>query len=586
MSKYKKILTCVSIIIIFVIGLFIRLSSIINFPSEMDDHIVASSIIRAQKPLNINLIKISIYDSSKTTFNSIPKRLLRTIDKQGKLNIFLNSIQPLIPYFAVSNETTYAPFQFFFTKKLIDKDNELTENLLLGRLPSFIISIFSLFLLFIVLLKYLGGNFFEFGLVYVAMHFFYCYEFAIYSVQMESYAIGVLALLLLILVLIIFINNEGYTKISNSIFFGSIVGLLVYFQYQILFFVTASYLTILFILFNEKKLNFKILINGLASLISFLFFFLPLYFLFLSKHTNHVKENISLGIKSEYNFTSYKFNSITQYIEYFIKYFSNSFFDVFRNLTMTFSFNSFFEILFLILNFVFFILGIVYVLREKKRNVIIFKIFTIFSIVVWVLLIVFGSINLSPDRHSLILLPFFVIYIFFGARKVFNKFSSVRHIDLMYTIFIVVYSYFFLKSHNDFFKDRFEPYNSQKFTLILNKYNPELIVARDNIIYLMPELYNSKVVYFHSSDMSRSEWVSSNTVLHEPNFIAFIGDSSTETLEKNFPEEVKNKILPNHIKFEDKYYYFDSVQIKSRTDEINEKFTRLINLRVKIFKKI
>jgi hypothetical protein len=253
---------------------------------------------------------------------------------------------------------------------------------------------------------------------------------------------------------------------------------------------------------------------------------------------------------------------------------------------MTFSVNSFFEILFLILNCIFFILGIAYTLNEKKRDVVILKIFTTFSIVVWVILIVFGLINLSPDRHSLILLPFFIIYIFFGARKVFNKFSSVKRINLIYTIFVVVYSYFFLKSHNDFFRDRFEPYKSQKFTLFLNKYNPELIVARDNIIYLMPHLYNSKDVYFYSSDMSRSEWVSSKTVLREPNFIAFIGDSSTATLEKNLPEEIKLKILQNHIKFEDKYCYFDSIQIKSKSDEINDKFTRLINLRVKIFKKI
>jgi hypothetical protein len=172
MPKYKKIHTYISIVIIFIIGLFIRVSSIIKYPSEMDDHIVASSIIRAQKPLNINLIKISIYDTSKTTFNSIPKRLLREIDKQGKLNSFLNFIQPLIPYFAVPNETTYAPFQFFFTNKMIDKNNSLTENLFWGRFPSFIISILSLVLLFIVLLKYLGGNIFEFGLVYVVMLFF------------------------------------------------------------------------------------------------------------------------------------------------------------------------------------------------------------------------------------------------------------------------------------------------------------------------------------------------------------------------------------------------------------------------------
>lgn len=586
MINPRYIYTFISICIIIIVGVFIRISTIIKFPSEMDDHIVASSIIRSQRPLNISSIKISIYDSSKSTFNSTPKRLLRTIDRYGELNTFLNIIEPIIPFFSVSNETTYAPFQFFFTKFLISNDNNLKENLFYGRLPSFVLSILSLFLFLIIIIKYLNGNYIEFGFIYAPLILFYSYEFAIYSVQMESYAIGVFGLFILILSLIKYLNSNGFDKLRHSIFFGLICGILVYFQYQILFFVVASYSTILYVLLKMKKLNLKVLINGTFSVISFIFIFSPLYFLFLSKHTNHVKENISLGLKSEYSFLTYSHTSILEYLENLIIYFFHSSIEVFRYMTMIFSINSFPELLFLTLNTVFFISGVVYSFRSKKYIISLFKIFTIFSIIIWFVLIVLGLINLSPDRHSLILLPFFVIYIFLGTRLVSTKYFSGNHIGVFYISFLMLFSYFFMNNHQIYFNDRNEPYLSQKFTQFMYKYNPNLIVARDQIIYLMPELYNETAVYFLSPDRSRSEWLTPQVCCKEPNYIALIGDSGTEYLEENIPDEVICKLVLHNLQFEDKYKCVDSIRIRSKTDEVNDKFTRWIDLNVKIYKKV
>jgi hypothetical protein len=253
---------------------------------------------------------------------------------------------------------------------------------------------------------------------------------------------------------------------------------------------------------------------------------------------------------------------------------------------MTFSINSFPEILFLIINFGLFIFGIIYTFRSQNLNIKIFRIFTFFSILIWFLLIILGSINLSPDRHSLILLPFFVIYIYFGARFVSSKYIFSNKTSFLYIVFVISFSYFFFKSHNIYFKDRIEPYSSNRFKQFIDKYNPGLIVARDQIIYLMPELYNEKMVYFLSNDKSRNAWVTPKVYCVEPNYIAFIGDSATEYLEKNIPKEVKCKLLLHNFQFEDKYRLVDSIQISSKTDEVNDKFTRWINLRALIFKKV
>jgi len=111
-------------------------------------------------------------------------------------------------------------------------------------------------------------------------------------------------------------------------------------------------------------------------------------------------------------------------------------------------------------------------------------------------------------------------------------------------------------------------------------------VARDQIIYLMPELYNETAVYFLSPDRSRSEWLTPQVCCKEPNYIALIGDSGTEYLEENIPDEVICKLVLHNLQFEDKYKCVDSIRIRSKTDEVNDKFTRWIDLNVKIYKKV
>ena len=117
-----------------------------SFSSSGDDNLVASSIIYGKKPFNESKVRITINDKGKPTYYSLPKKLARKLDSTGNLMPVLRKLHFLFPLYAVPNETTYAPFQFFITAFLVNNEQFLFTNIVMGRIPSLIIYFLGLLL--------------------------------------------------------------------------------------------------------------------------------------------------------------------------------------------------------------------------------------------------------------------------------------------------------------------------------------------------------------------------------------------------------------------------------------------------------
>jgi hypothetical protein len=279
-------------------------------------------------------------------------------------------------------ENSCAPFQFLITPFLINDTQKLEDVFFGGRLPSFVFSILSIFLLIQLLYKFFDGNNYLLPLIYAVILFSFSYEFVVFSIQMESQAIVIFAMLILLKAHLVFLNDKQYENKKKSFLFGIICGLLLTMQYQLLFFIGASYLAIVYHILILKKLSKQIIINGLYSVFAFLLFFLPIYYLFLSKYTEHVAHMLAGGEKSAYYFPAHVYQGWRDFISYTFRFFFNNFTSVFRYMTMFFPVNTFLEKATFFINFLFFAIGSYSLLRDKSlhaKNYIIFSFISILN---------------------------------------------------------------------------------------------------------------------------------------------------------------------------------------------------------------
>ena len=498
----------------------------------------------------------------------------------------MQGIHFLYPFFAVSNENTYAPLQFVFTAFLIHSGQTLTETFWWGRFPSFIFSLISILLLVKILVRYFGGTHNKLAVIYAALIISFSYEFMIYSVQMESYAIGIMAVLYLIHIHLSFLAERKYQHKLKSALFGISCGILLCMQYQLLFFILASFLSIIFEIIRNKALKKVVIINGVILLVCFLTFFFPIYILFLSKYTNHVAEHLMSGDKLRYFFPAYQYQGIIDYCKYFFSFWILNSVSVFRYMTMSFPEHSVIEILLVLINGILLVLGFRKLFKETNAHYQSYLIFLACSSIIWLALVSKGSLAFTPDRHSLILLPFFCINIFFGIQLLLSQQFILLRKYISFLIPIVFLS-FFLLTYKGFFMGRKEPFISQEFKRAIQKHKIDLMVARQEIFYLMPEMYSCPIFYY-SKDLSRQAWIfkPTNNVPHLQT-IALIGPSSTNGVEPppmQLPKTVAEYYQQSEmVDLDVNYHLIDAFQFKSKTDEVNDQFTRWIDVEIKIF---
>lgn len=569
-------------LLIICLSVFVRADKISTYTSEIDDHVVAVSILRAKEPIDVSSIRYSIYDTSKSTFNSFPKRTLRKIDASHRLEKFLNTAGGVAVYFAVPNQTTYAPAQFFFTKFLINKNQNLTTVLFWGRLPSLVFSLVGIFLFYFFIRKFFTKEIVSPAFIYAFLVLALSYEFVIYSKQMESYALGIPAFIGYSWVLLNIFTRNKILSAKQMILFGFLSGLFVWMQYQMLFFVVAGYAAIGIYQVRSKRINKKIITNTILSGIAFLIVFLPVYVLFLSKHTDHVSAHLSGGSKTNFFFPALTYTNVWDYIWKPVYFFFNNGLEVYNYMTLFLQPKSPGAILFLLINIILFVFGIYKITKDTNPTRRFFHLFIFLSFVIWILLVLKGGITFSPNRHSLILLPTFCIIIYSGFEWILQTISKPANKNLGYLLPLTALVLFCF-NYPSFISERKEPYLYTVTGDFFKKNAPDCIVTKDDILFLMPEIYNKIDVFFKSDDKSLERWISKKKNDTSYKRIALIGFEPTDTA---ILHTLLNKKDSEHImQHENSFHRIDSLKIDSKTDEIHESFTRWVKLRINIYQK-
>lgn len=536
---------------IFIISITTKLYYISNYESSIDDNIILQSILNQKNRTNINNLKSKIYDTTKTTYNSFGKKILRAYDVKYDINNITKPINNLIQFIIVPFKTTYSPFQYLFVPYFINSNYTISQNLFGGRFISFIFSIITLLLFFKLLFTYFINKF-DFGLTYILILFSFSQEFNIYSMHMSSYMAGLFGVLLLTYISINYIKENYINNYKISFFYGIIIGLLLLLQYQVLYFIIPFLLTISYFYFNKHNIK-----SLLFLFFGFSVIFTPIYLIFLTKHINHVSDHWAHGPMLKYYYPNelhLHFKKILYTFYFFIK----NFYLLIYNL-LSFTNYKIITVFLTFLNIFFIIKGLLFLRCEKIYNIlyIYIKMFTI----TYLILIITGRITFSPSRHSLILLPFLFFLIYLGIRS--YNFKSNYSIISIYILFFIM-----LISNIRYNNDHIEPYikegNFKK--LYYNKQQNNFITI-DFLPFVILNNINFKKILYYNNDTS--EIFLTNKANFDINkTISFI--SNKYELKMNIINSYKY-LYGNNVQFN--YKIKDStILYTKRSDEINEDF--------------
>lgn len=572
-----------------------------TFASSGDDNLVASSIIYGKMPFNETKFRTTINDTIKPTYHSLPKIYARKLDSAGYLMPILRQMHFLFPLYAVPNETTYAPLQFFLTAFLVRDSQSLFTNIFFGRLPSLLVHFLGLLLFLYLMVKYFNGSENLGALCFAILVLSFSHEHVMYSFQMESYAIGVFGLLLLFLGYLTYIDKKMLNEKSSFVSIGFFCALLMLMQYQLLFFSFAAVCSIIYFSFLAKVSLRVIAKRIIFSGATFLLFFLPIYFMFLSKHTEHIAKNLIGGSAhvAKYWFPAHIATDWKDGLIYFFSFFSSNFLDVFRSMTFLFIPFSTAETIFFGVNLTLFIVGFISTMKNSNDPFLKWiKVFLFLSSLVWMALLISGRIALTPDRHSLILLPIFVFFIYFGCVKITGFLSAKKLPSKQIGKVVVIVAFLtFLYSTNDFLSKRIEPLYLAEFNE-KNVPNKSLIITNDRILYLFSKQQNIPI-FLQTDDRSRRGWLSSPIDdAHIPQKIYFIlrdqvnwidnqgGAADFSNLINQLPEEIesKNKTLSGHFIANNFKLSMDKHHI-IMDDEVNPYFYKKREVRIIILDK-
>jgi hypothetical protein len=584
-SKFKnirnlKMINYFLILTIVILSVWSRWYNLDSYVSNIDDHLVASSILEAKRPLDIIAIKSIIHDTSLTTYNSTAKKFLRFSEANGHLDAILRRIDPVRPWFCVPNQSTYAPFQFFFTQCLINKQQSLKQLLFWGRFPSFIFSILSLFMFVYLINKTSLSVVGQISSLPVIAIYAFSFESIIYSKQMESYAIGLFASVLLLIVLLKILRESPNYELKNWLKVSMLFAVMIYMQYQMLIYVFAAAFTLfIYYYYNTKKGEHKIFYNRIFfSGLLFVLFIAPVYVLFISKHSNHAAVQWYQGPNAEYLFDLRVAHGYLDQVYYTARFFLINCVEVFlnncsfysgSNLAINFIMRSV-----LLLFSVFFVYGLVVIFKSTDKYNKYLGLFLFVFLFVWLFFTVLGKFTMSPTRHTLILLPMFCLVCHFGLTAFIQLISNHRlFIFLIYiTTCFMIFS--FTKSIRWFLDDRKELFTQAGIVNIIKSRQPDYIVTTNEIVTFIPELRNNLNLLYVSSFKSKERWCTKKFVGKNVKF-CFI----------NFEPNQKNLKSINHFfNIELSSLKIDSVHSANnylvlpgvKSDELHNKFPRIV----------
>ena len=410
MKNYKILIIGITLLLIY--GILLRVKLLDTHFSHVDDFIPALNELE-QKDINVT----GLY----------------TLKEYFYQNLF----------FQVSRNSTYAPFQFLITDFFLDRPSNYSETLLYSRLPSLLFFLLGLPILVLLSRKLRETEWFQ---VFAIMAVIYSFSWMsiVYSVQSNSYVIGIIANLILFYFILI---EHQISSSWRRVLCHFLIGFLVLFNYQMLIFLAAFFLvriSRIFRSFTWSNLVQELREIGVASISLFYG-----YWFFVRRVSNR-GINWNAGSNQEFVFQIPDRDLFFQ-LQYVIKFFVSNSITVANAITTPIINGGTNGLLLTLVLLSFLVFGLFKVCNSKKGGFRKFGHFTIVSVLFWMTLIITGKFALSPTRHSLILLPFFVIYSSYGFVCLIEKYiTSKERLNLIVIISVFFYAGYFNKTQGCF----------------------------------------------------------------------------------------------------------------------------------------
>jgi hypothetical protein len=469
-------------------------------------------------------------------------------------------IKFLLTPFVISENSSYAPLQFFVTKLLSNFDLSYKFSLISIRFISVFSSFISIIFFFLFLKKLEKKN----------NELLLIVSIAILSLSWMYLTYSSLALNAgsIVLVSSIFLYTLAKLDSSNisfkiSVLVGFLTILLLLLHYQSIIFLPGFYLSLLYLCNFKFKIFLK---KWLPCLIINTIGFLIIYFHYLNRIST---VHWNAGVNSEFLFDRNVFSqSLYDILNYIFIFFTKNLFLTLQSIVSFTDLQGYFSKIYTSL-IIFFSIFSFFFFDKKKKEIASVFIFILATFGFWFVLIILQKITLSPTRHSLfILIPisFLASYGFYlFIRKIKLNYENGKAKFLCYIflfgLLIIYANNFFIERHN-----RFDPFQNIKYEEILKQHKVSSIVTYDfppsqfyfpyinkNFVHKVGPF--DSVIYYKKNNDFKDE------------SIAFVGTRNTfadSTYEYNYYRGIINFIYSKSFKDYNykKDYYKDSQILK------------------------
>lgn len=384
----------------------------------------------------------------------------------------------------IANSWTYAPLQGIFTSLLVNKVFPYRLNVFMGRLPSCLLGIISLFLVLKnsrFLCKDKRMYFMAFGCALLS----FSWENIIYSAQTEPYEIVVFFGLLLILSAF----QKFYENWKMTLLYLVVFTLGCYGHYQFFILIFCYYAALFLCNLKNKNNLIRICTVSLANLLMTL----PLicFFIVANRMANGINWNRGLGDQFLLTLSS---SHIINNFRHFLKFFAYNTFYLYKYFFTVDTFNIVSSIFAALLMF----LAIVGFFFVHKKNMIL-GIFSDFLILITVVLVVMQKLTFGPSRHCLYIYPMLLMFLCYGVLCFFdlcNKFGQQKIFAsaLKATTAFLFISFLFSLPREVGNRKNF--WTEEYVNNLIAEYSPEYIYNADwSCEFRIMDLKNCDVVY-------------------------------------------------------------------------------------------
>lgn len=368
----------------------------------------------------------------------------------------------------VGMNSTYGPGQYIFSGWLMGLSDSYKGTLFLARLPSLFFGVLSMgFNVWAqkemnpkgwVISSLLGVTFLSFSWFHI-----------IYSAQSNPYAVTVLGVFLFFIILELYKKNR-FQGLIESALLGVILTYVVSLNYIFTIFIPGFFLAIFYLNnFNLACFTRK----NYPSIMVFGLFFLVLYKIVLSEKLGRGTNSWNQGAQSEYLFNVEKL--LNGDFFYIFEFFVGNLFTQAKAFVGPVAADSLLSSAFAFLILFMTFLGFVFLFIKKRDSFY----FSVFTLLIYVVLVVAGKLTMGPTRHSLFLLGFATLIGPFGFWVFYNKaFSKKPAIGRFAVLFFVFSSMaIFITGYDDVMAKRKMKFYPERIERLVKSFDVKYIIS-------------------------------------------------------------------------------------------------------------